>query len=195
MKGFGIFLLVIGVIAIFASFNMDVSVATGYGGRVNNIGLVAQRQNFLLISCFVALSGLLLTIFGGRKALDGNSKSNQIKCPFCAELINIEALKCKHCGSEVQEKIEEVTLKKFKPSKVPPEFFYKRRKDGIELIDDRVKELSETLIKANVDKETQEIELHYQLEIEILNKGLPRSIRNQFQERYIYWLHNIKFNG
>ncbi|MBI6548621.1 hypothetical protein [Xenorhabdus lircayensis] len=193
MKNFGFFLLVIGVIAIFVSLNMDVSVATGYGGRVNNIGLVAQRQNFLLISCFVALCGLLLTIFGGRKSLNGDSKNNQIKCPFCAELINIEALKCKHCGSEVQEKIEEVTLKKFKPSKVSPEFFYKRRKDGIELIDDRVKELSETLIKANIDKETQEIELHYQSEIEILNKGLPRSIRNQFQERYIYWLHNIKF--
>ncbi|CDH26355.1 hypothetical protein [Xenorhabdus bovienii] len=191
MKNFGIFLLVIGVLAVFASFNMDVSVATGYGGRVNNIGLVAQRENLLLISCFVVLCGLLLAIFGGKKTLNGDSKNNQMKCPFCAEQINVEALKCKHCGSDVQEKIEEITLKKFKPSSVPSEFFYKRRKDGIELIDDRVKELSETLIKANIDKDTQEIELHYQSEIESLNKRLPKAIQKQFQDRYAYWLHNI----
>lgn len=194
MKGFGIFLLVIGAIAIFASFNMDVSVATGYGGRVNNIGLVAQRQNFLLISCLVVLCGLLLAIFGGKKTLNGDSKSNQIKCPFCAEPINVEALKCKHCGSNIQEKIEEITLKKFKPSNVPPEFFYKRRKDGIELIDDRVKELSETLIKANKDKEVKEIEFHYYPEIDNLNKRLPKAIQKQFQDRYAYWLHNSESN-
>ncbi|SFU43954.1 hypothetical protein [Xenorhabdus koppenhoeferi] len=194
MKNFGIFLLVVGVLAVFASFNMDVSVATGYGGRVNNIGLMAQRENLLLISCFIVLCSLLLVIFGGKRSLNGDSKSNQIKCPFCAEQINVEAIKCKHCGSDVQEKTKEITLKKFKPSSVPPEFFYKRRKDGIELIDDRVKELSETLIKANIDKDTQEIELHYQSEIESLNKGLPKAIRKQFHERYIHWLHGIEFN-
>ncbi|NPV05626.1 MAG: zinc ribbon domain-containing protein [Syntrophaceae bacterium] len=24
-----------------------------------------------------------------------------VKCPFCAELIKAEAVKCKHCGSEI----------------------------------------------------------------------------------------------
>ncbi|MDC9599036.1 zinc ribbon domain-containing protein, partial [Xenorhabdus anantnagensis] len=118
-------------------------------------------------------------------------KEGLVKCPYCAEMIKEEAIRCKHCGSDVQEKIEEITLKKFKPSSVPPEFFYKRRKDGIELIDDRVKELSETLIKANIDKDTQEIELNYQSEIESLNKRLPKAIQKQFQDRYVYWLHNI----
>ncbi|PHM46624.1 hypothetical protein Xmir_04062 [Xenorhabdus miraniensis] len=176
---------------MFASLNMDVSVATGYGNRVNNIGLMGQRQNFILISCLIILCGLLMAILGRKRIDSTESSDSYVKCPYCAEMIKAEALKCKHCGSDVQEKIEEITLKKFKPSNVPPEFFYKRRKDGIELIDDRVKELSETLIKANIDKDTQEIELHYQSEIESLNKGLPKAIQKQFQDRYVYWLHSI----
>ncbi|EQC1412881.1 hypothetical protein ACY2L5_004236 [Providencia rettgeri] len=43
MKGFGLFILVIGVICAIASFAMDVTVATGYGGRVNNIGLMTDK--------------------------------------------------------------------------------------------------------------------------------------------------------
>ncbi|WOS07379.1 hypothetical protein R5O27_09330 [Proteus mirabilis] len=53
MKGFGRILLIVGIIAAFASFNMDVSVPTGYGSRVNNIGLMSDKQNYILISCFM----------------------------------------------------------------------------------------------------------------------------------------------
>ncbi|WP_281422320.1 hypothetical protein [Photorhabdus caribbeanensis] len=33
MKEFGVLILIVGIIAIFTAFNMDVSVSTGYGGR------------------------------------------------------------------------------------------------------------------------------------------------------------------
>ncbi|CAM3938215.1 zinc ribbon domain-containing protein [Xenorhabdus thuongxuanensis] len=121
-------------------------------------------------------------------------EDGMVKCPFCAEVIKEEAIKCKHCGSDIQEKMEEITLRKFKPSNISPKLFYKRRKDGIELMDERVKELSETLIKANKDKEVKEIEFFYQSEIDNLNKRLPKAIQKQFQDRYVYWLHSIKSN-
>uniref|UniRef100_UPI0011A454A4 zinc ribbon domain-containing protein n=1 Tax=Yersinia aldovae TaxID=29483 RepID=UPI0011A454A4 len=29
-----------------------------------------------------------------------------VKCPFCAEIIKNEAIKCKHCGSDISENIK-----------------------------------------------------------------------------------------
>jgi hypothetical protein len=73
----GLILVTVGVVCLLLALNMDTSVAS-YGSlygpsRVENIGLIAQRQNYLFVSGLVILVGVLLAIFGGRKTDDAGA--------------------------------------------------------------------------------------------------------------------------
>lgn len=106
MRKFGIFAIVFGVVVIIAALGMDVSVATSMGGRVNNLGLMADRQNYTILGGLFLIAGILMTLFGGRPqggvANTNAGNANERLCPFCAESIKVQAIKCKHCGSEVE---------------------------------------------------------------------------------------------
>ncbi len=71
MRPVGFGLIAIGVIWLLIAFNMDTSVevpSTYFGSsRVENIGLIAQRQNHLMVAGLVTLIGTLLVIFGGQR--------------------------------------------------------------------------------------------------------------------------------
>lgn len=67
----GVWLIFVGVIWLVIAFNMDTSVVS-YSGmygadRVENIGLIARRQNHLMVASLITLIGTLMTIFGGKK--------------------------------------------------------------------------------------------------------------------------------
>ena len=69
------------------------------GGRVNNMGLMADRQIHTIVGGMIALAGLLIVLLCGR----GSPASSQAKkdtrpCPLSAETIKTEAVKCMHCG-------------------------------------------------------------------------------------------------
>lgn len=93
VKIIGYIAIAIGVIFAISALFMDVTVATSGGYRVNNLGLMSSRQNYMIFGGFVAIAGIIVALVGDK--LKGS------KCPYCAELINSEAVKCKHCGSDV----------------------------------------------------------------------------------------------
>ncbi|QLR06007.1 hypothetical protein [Providencia rettgeri] len=175
MKALGIALLIIGSIAAIASFSMDVSVATGYGNSVNNIGLMSDRQNFILISCFIIMCGLLVVIF---------SKNSQelAKCPYCAEDIRPDAIKCKHCKSYLEKR-------KIQPSVIDYSFTLSNYdpkelvgiKNGIKVINEyAIKKLIFELKKNNPKTSGTMLKLKYNDEIYQLSSKLPENIRDEF---------------
>jgi hypothetical protein len=62
----GRFIMFGGTLLLTHALMMDTSVESGYG-RVVNIGLMADRQNELMLGCFAIFVGLILTLFGQRK--------------------------------------------------------------------------------------------------------------------------------
>ncbi|WP_249415204.1 MULTISPECIES: zinc ribbon domain-containing protein [Citrobacter] len=97
VKIIGYIAIAIGIIFAVSALFMDVTVAVGDGYRVNNLGLMSSRQNYMIFGGFVAIAGLIITLVGDKLKAFATS----VKCPYCAEPISAEAVKCKHCGSEV----------------------------------------------------------------------------------------------
>jgi len=63
IKNIGLFITVVGVVFLVLSLNMNTSVLSQYGMAVNNIGLMNEKQNYIIVSCFVILIGILISLF------------------------------------------------------------------------------------------------------------------------------------
>ncbi|VEJ54647.1 hypothetical protein [Pragia fontium] len=187
MKGFGILILITGLIAAIASLSMDVSVVTGYGNRVNNLGLMAQRQNFILISCFAVFCGLLMVIFSKKKTSDNN---NYIKCSFCAEEILPEAIKCKHCGSDVKK--ESIELDNTMDSSEIIDFdcnkLVIKKKVGFMIDDESVMELADLLKSKSKHVDKHHLYNMFEKNILEIKLRLPDEIHETFMRRIKYWI-------
>lgn len=105
MRGFGIFVILAGALLLFSALAMDVSVPSGLG-RVNNLGLMSERQNYTIIGGILLIAGILIAMRSGGKGAAAPDVANDTRaCPFCAEQIKRAAVKCKHCGADVEPDI------------------------------------------------------------------------------------------
>lgn len=78
MKGWGQLALIAGVVALIAALSMDTSVSTGYG-RVNNLGLMKDQQNYIFIAIALMVIGLMMVI--GEKSIYAQEQVNLSKSP------------------------------------------------------------------------------------------------------------------
>lgn len=70
MKNAGWLLSLFGVlIAVYAFFFMDVSVALPDGTRVNNLGLLSLQQNLIIVSAVLFIGGVIVGAITGRRQL------------------------------------------------------------------------------------------------------------------------------
>jgi hypothetical protein len=127
MKTFGVILMIAGVIWMVVALSMSTTVTSSseaFGSEpyametpsvtVNNIGLMDRRHNNLMLAGLTILIGAVFFGFGSISerafaAGGGEASGDLVACPYCAELIKLQASVCKHCGRDVAEAVAERT--------------------------------------------------------------------------------------
>lgn len=100
MRAFGVIAVIVGALMLIGALVMDVSVPSGLG-RVNNLGLMAERQNYTIIGGILLIVGILMARKSGAQP-SVEASSDTRPGPACAELIKNAATKCRFCGEAVE---------------------------------------------------------------------------------------------
>ena len=77
MKKAGQLLFIAGILCTIASLFMDTSVKSSYLDKeVNNLGLLSDRTNYVIVSCFVMLIGAIWMVLGNDSNTEGAMHSH-----------------------------------------------------------------------------------------------------------------------
>ena len=71
-------------------------------GRVHNLGLIERRRTHLMFAGGTVLVGTILMGFGSlRRDASDDGEDDLRACPHCAELVQSEAVYCRHCKRDI----------------------------------------------------------------------------------------------
>jgi predicted RNA-binding Zn-ribbon protein involved in translation (DUF1610 family) len=120
MKQIGKILIVISIIGLIYFSQMDTSVKVSYPNgksfglpeRVNNIGLINDKQNYIIVSGILFISGIMLVIFG-KKQDNHNNSINENSIENNSEIETDNKYYCQKCGDELYLDKDEIKSKKF----------------------------------------------------------------------------------
>ena len=111
MKTISIILIIAGGSLALYSLTMDTSVAVnypngnsfGFPDRVNNMGLMNDKQNYLMFSGVLLVIGTILFFIDNKKIKQEDVEANFKTCPRCIEKVRIEAKICRYCNFDFSQ--------------------------------------------------------------------------------------------
>lgn len=92
MRTLGFIATAIGLVMLLISCNMDVSVATELGSRVNNIGLMQQQSMLVNVSLGLMLIGVIMWIAGRKKLESPAEVPDEIRSYSAEEMKDLDVL-------------------------------------------------------------------------------------------------------
>lgn len=108
--------------------------------------------------------------------------AGMVKCPFCAEMIRPEAIKCKHCGSDIKKEVEAINT--FRVSDMEfNEFFVTDKKGNHDINYAKIHALATIMKQANPGVNPTDIWDKNKEEIIELKNMMPSVVREKFEKQ------------
>lgn len=129
-----------------------------------------------------------LCLSGSKQDIE-NIQLNQgmVRCPLCAELIRSEAIKCKHCGSDISDQKASLHNASFSLRDVDHTTLLVRCNNSVSLDDDAIKALAEKMKKQSKSVHPNHIFSEYQGDVTYVKYLLPSTLQEEFVKRLKYW--------